>query len=111
MLPREGSRGPATGRADDEPFPHEERFGDRLDGVGLLPHGNGEVGHSDRTAAEAPAERVEHGPVEPVQAADVDVEEGQRLVGRVKVDDVLTCLLYTSPSPRDRTRSRMPSSA
>ena len=24
---------------------------------------------------------------------------------------VLTCLLYTSPSPRDRTRSRMPSSA
>ena len=25
--------------------------------------------------------------------------------------DHLTCLLYTSPSPRDRTRSRMPSSA
>ena len=25
------------------------------------------------------------------------------------VDDI--CLLYTSPSPRDRTRSRMPSSA
>ena len=24
---------------------------------------------------------------------------------------VLTCLLYTSPSPRDRTRYRMPSSA
>ena len=24
---------------------------------------------------------------------------------------VLICLLYTSPSPRDRTRSRMPSSA
>ena len=24
---------------------------------------------------------------------------------------VSTCLLYTSPSPRDRTRSRMPSSA
>ena len=27
------------------------------------------------------------------------------------VDDLKTCLLYTSPSPRDRTRSRMPSSA
>ena len=26
-------------------------------------------------------------------------------------DTLLTCLLYTSPSPRDRTRSRMPSSA
>ena len=25
--------------------------------------------------------------------------------------DVMSCLLYTSPSPRDRTRSRMPSSA
>src|SRR5665811_2316918 len=25
--------------------------------------------------------------------------------------DYLSCLLYTSPSPRDRTRSRMPSSA
>ena len=30
----------------------------------------------------------------------------------VVVEDVTTtCLLYTSPSPRDRTRSRMPSSA
>ena len=25
--------------------------------------------------------------------------------------DIIRCLLYTSPSPRDRTRSRMPSSA
>ena len=25
--------------------------------------------------------------------------------------DIMACLLYTSPSPRDRTRSRMPSSA
>ena len=28
-----------------------------------------------------------------------------------KLSDSLVCLLYTSPSPRDRTRSRMPSSA
>ena len=26
-------------------------------------------------------------------------------------EEAKTCLLYTSPSPRDRTRSRMPSSA
>ena len=26
-------------------------------------------------------------------------------------DELIDCLLYTSPSPRDRTRSRMPSSA
>ena len=34
--------------------------------------------------------------------------------GELSPLDVLrapTCLLYTSPSPRDRTRSRMPSSA
>ena len=33
---------------------------------------------------------------------------------KVRTDKVVmtyTCLLYTSPSPRDRTRSRMPSSA
>ena len=27
------------------------------------------------------------------------------------IGDLVRCLLYTSPSPRDRTRSRMPSSA
>jgi len=31
--------------------------------------------------------------------------------GDVQVVAVCDCLLYTSPSPRDRTRSRMPSSA
>ena len=31
--------------------------------------------------------------------------------GLAKLDPPSTCLLYTSPSPRDRTRSRMPSSA
>ena len=29
----------------------------------------------------------------------------------IRVVEPQTCLLYTSPSPRDRTRSRMPSSA
>ena len=29
----------------------------------------------------------------------------------MEFDDKTNCLLYTSPSPRDRTRSRMPSSA
>ena len=30
---------------------------------------------------------------------------------RIGSGGVMLCLLYTSPSPRDRTRSRMPSSA
>ena len=47
---------------------------------------------------------------------------GKRFADRIKIDmhrladdpdaqRAYTCLLYTSPSPRDRTRSRMPSSA
>ena len=42
------------------------------------------------------------------------VETLKKLATKVaKFDGVIieTCLLYTSPSPRDRTRSRMPSSA
>ena len=35
---------------------------------------------------------------------------GMRSVGEIAVQSI-GCLLYTSPSPRDRTRSRMPSSA
>ena len=31
--------------------------------------------------------------------------------GLARIDLYMRCLLYTSPSPRDRTRSRMPSSA
>ena len=31
--------------------------------------------------------------------------------GSQPFNQILGCLLYTSPSPRDRTRSRMPSSA
>ena len=36
-----------------------------------------------------------------------------RSVGYLEYDayPAMACLLYTSPSPRDRTRSRMPSSA
>ena len=33
------------------------------------------------------------------------------VLGIIEREQQLGCLLYTSPSPRDRTRSRMPSSA
>ena len=49
-------------------------------------------------SSEAPAEvAVEVATVEPVAVEENEPAE--------------VCLLYTSPSPRDRTRSRMPSSA
>ena len=37
--------------------------------------------------------------------------EYQPISSDLKAGGCSTCLLYTSPSPRDRTRSRMPSSA
>ena len=43
-----------------------------------------------------------------IEGARVEVRDYGRGVPLGKVID---CLLYTSPSPRDRTRSRMPSSA
>ena len=46
--------------------------------------------------------------------ADIDrqaQEHFERLIEGMKQAQGITCLLYTSPSPRDRTRSRMPSSA
>ena len=38
-------------------------------------------------------------------------EEYGKYIYQVEMRDPQGCLLYTSPSPRDRTRSRMPSSA
>ena len=35
----------------------------------------------------------------------------EKILGADEIFRVAPCLLYTSPSPRDRTRSRMPSSA
>ena len=44
---------------------------------------------------------------------DVKREQGVQDTNtwRIVEQSHYTCLLYTSPSPRDRTRSRMPSSA
>ena len=41
----------------------------------------------------------------------LDVDGSADIDGNLTVDGNTTCLLYTSPSPRDRQKSRMPSSA
>ena len=46
-----------------------------------------------------------------VNAAKALKDRGAKEVYVYITHGVLSCLLYTSPSPRDRTRSRMPSSA
>ena len=49
-------------------------------------------------------------PPAPAPVADALPNPQVLLLGEVP-DNAQGCLLYTSPSPRDRTRSRMPSSA
>jgi len=39
------------------------------------------------------------------------IKEGMTRTQKKNFAEYMNCLLYTSPSPRDRTRSRMPSSA
>ena len=46
-----------------------------------------------------------------LEAHGADVIHFDASLRRARLDEVNICLLYTSPSPRDRTRSRMPSSA
>ena len=45
--------------------------------------------------------------------ATIKLKSGEEIFAKVAAEEEpdRTCLLYTSPSPRDRTRSRMPSSA
>eukprot|EP00657_Telonema_sp_P-1_P004007 TRINITY_DN19274_c0_g1_i1.p1 TRINITY_DN19274_c0_g1~~TRINITY_DN19274_c0_g1_i1.p1 ORF type:complete len:116 (+),score=35.39 TRINITY_DN19274_c0_g1_i1:74-421(+) len=52
-------------------------------------------------------------PLRPLVSATLSSSSKPTQCGDLSVPVVLlkTCLLYTSPSPRDRTRSRMPSSA
>ena len=50
------------------------------------------------------------GGMEPAQALD-EVGLERYCCRRMYIGHIDLCLLYTSPSPRDRTRSRMPSSA
>ena len=84
----------------------------------LLPGGDGEgtvaggdavvLFHGDRGAPNAKATAL----LVATGAQDASVT-GAACVARFKHDlaNPLSCLLYTSPSPRDRQKSRMPSSA
>ena len=63
--------------------------------------------HSDEEGAKDTArEVVSHG----VRAEIVQLDLGNLPEGALALEKLI-CLLYTSPSPRDRQKSRMPSSA
>ena len=56
-------------------------------------------------------ERVEPGAVHRANKGVLYIDEIRMLRMEEQQALLVACLLYTSPSPRDRTRSRMPSSA
>ena len=58
----------------------------------------------------------EHNPLDKIEAPDTEtlkeaVIKDLSYVSKMDVKEYTLCLLYTSPSPRDPTSSRMPSSA
>ena len=56
---------------------------------------------------------VEPWPLAELAAMAIDgrLDDAKSVVGILRAARHVACLLYTSPNPRDRTRSRMPSSA
>ena len=89
MLPGGGGGDPAARRPGQEALPDQERLGDLLDGLALLTDRDRQRGEADRAAAEPPAQRVEHGPVEPVEAELVDLVELERGVRDLEGDDAV----------------------
>ena len=67
-----------------------------------------EIAHA---VAKHSVERASRGTLLNVGTRIVDIASGGVLSDINRTTGQNTCLLYTSPSPRDRTRSRMPSSA
>ena len=63
------------------------------------------------TDDEPPVITCEDVTVELDEEGSVSIDPEDVLAVTYQLDLVSSCLLYTSPSPRDRTRSRMPSSA
>ena len=56
-------------------------------------------------------ENIKQIPAISTGALSIDLALGIGGIPKGRVVEIYGCLLYTSPSPRDRTRSRMPSSA
>ena len=88
-----------------------ERIGDIMNLVDVHCHLTHERFKADIPKVVADSEKAG---VKAVLVSGVNPEDNKKVLELAKKFDILKaspCLLYTSPSPRDRTRSRMPSSA
>ena len=83
----------------------------RLGAILMLLPGFGEPGIPPRIRlAFALAFALAIGPVIAPRLPEMPAEPAA-MAGMIAIEAVIGCLLYTSPSPRDRQKSRMPSSA
>ena len=104
-----GDRG-GQGRAQDAPSRDEQQIEDdgqyqcqaRVDRIVVDKAATGNLVGQHLAAAQ------EHDARQQGEKRQVGWQEKVRVDG---LDQLAACLLYTSPSPRDRTRTRMPSSA
>ena len=69
------------------------------------------VAHMDGISVAAVAELAPENAVNSVEMAYGNIDRCQITSSAKGFDQTIDCLLYTSPSPRDKRQSRMPSSA
>ena len=102
LIMADSIREPAVAQTLREPGQHSRRHL-----VGLV------LDHLDSLTVYAGFRRAlkESGQADVMDAVDRALEQENRYMGYVRRGICTCCLLYTSPSPRDRQKSRMPSSA
>ena len=87
--------------------------GDNVSVIESQDSADADDGSADDGATDAGTENDEAGGANDVVEINENVgaDENNKNLVTNNAEDNTDCLLYTSPSPRDRTRSRMPSSA
>ena len=100
-------RDPNPGRSGTAPGPDGKGGGTSIGRLGKLAHYRNKAGDITTSIAtdDLTGMKLDAGKV--VEARDKEVT----YLRDKRVYDKIPCLLYTSPSPRDRQKSRMPSSA
>jgi hypothetical protein len=88
-----------SGRAHEQSEAHEERLRHGLDGLRLLPHGNGEGRQSDRATPEPVDEGIEHGLIDAIESQGIHFVELQRCPGAVQAHDAVAVDLRPVADP------------
>src|SRR5664280_3302242 len=92
-------------RPHEEALTYQERFGDLLDGLGLLPHGDRQRAQAHRSTAELAADCLQHAPVQPVETELVNLVQLQGLESqRVGHDAVAPHLRHVPYASQEAVR-------